>query len=46
LAHGLTDCQIAERLVITERTVGAHMGHILNKLGSTHGIGVRAVEAR
>jgi non-specific serine/threonine protein kinase len=46
LAHGLTNRQIAERLVITERTVGAHIGHILDKLGfnSRHQIGVWASE--
>src|SRR5207244_4315289 len=33
IAHGLTDRQIAERLVITEGTAGVHVGHILNKLG-------------
>jgi non-specific serine/threonine protein kinase len=35
LARGLTDRQIADRLVITERTVGAHVEHILAKLGFT-----------
>jgi DNA-binding CsgD family transcriptional regulator len=33
VAQGLTDRQIAERLVITEGTAGIHVGHILNKLG-------------
>jgi DNA-binding NarL/FixJ family response regulator len=33
VAEGLTDRQIAERLVITEGTAGVHVGHILNKLG-------------
>jgi len=33
LAEGLTDRQIAERLVITEGTAGVHVGHILTKLG-------------
>ena len=33
LAQGLSNRQIAERLVITERTVAAHIEHILNKLG-------------
>jgi predicted ATPase/DNA-binding CsgD family transcriptional regulator len=44
LAHGLTNRQIADRLVITERTVGAHIGHILDKLGfhSRHQIAVWA----
>jgi DNA-binding CsgD family transcriptional regulator/tetratricopeptide (TPR) repeat protein len=33
IAQGLTDRQIADRLVITEGTAGVHVGHILNKLG-------------
>jgi DNA-binding CsgD family transcriptional regulator len=33
LARGLSNRQIAEQLVITERTVAAHIEHILNKLG-------------
>jgi len=33
LADGLTNRQIAERLVVTERTVAAHIEHILDKLG-------------
>ena len=33
LAQGLSNRQIAERLVITERTVAAHVEHILDKLG-------------
>jgi non-specific serine/threonine protein kinase len=46
LAQGLTNRQIAERLVITERTVGAHIEHILDKLGfaSRHQVGVWATE--
>jgi DNA-binding CsgD family transcriptional regulator len=46
LAHRLTNRQITERLVITERTVGAHIGHILDKLGfnSRHQVGVWAAE--
>ena len=32
VAQGLSNRQIAERLVITERTVAAHMEHILDKL--------------
>jgi non-specific serine/threonine protein kinase len=32
VAQGLTNRQIASRLVITERTVAAHIEHILNKL--------------
>ena len=33
LLEGMTDRQIAERLVITEGTAGVHVSHILNKLG-------------
>ena len=33
IAHGLTDRQIGERLIITEGTTGVHVGHILTKLG-------------
>jgi NarL family two-component system response regulator LiaR len=32
VAQGLTNQEIAERLVITERTVGNHIGNILSKL--------------
>lgn len=32
VAQGLTNQEIAERLVISERTVGNHIGNILNKL--------------
>jgi non-specific serine/threonine protein kinase len=35
IALGLSNRQIAERLVITERTAGAHVEHILAKLGFT-----------
>jgi predicted ATPase/DNA-binding CsgD family transcriptional regulator len=46
LAVGLTNRQIAERLVITERTVAAHIEHILDKLGfaSRHQVGAWAAE--
>jgi non-specific serine/threonine protein kinase len=46
LAHGLSNRQIAERLVITERTVAAHIEHILDKLGfaSRHQIGAWVTE--
>jgi predicted ATPase/DNA-binding CsgD family transcriptional regulator len=33
VAYGLTNRQIAEQLVITERGVASHIEHILNKLG-------------
>jgi DNA-binding NarL/FixJ family response regulator len=32
LTEGLSQVQIAERLVITQRTVGKHVEHILSKL--------------
>jgi non-specific serine/threonine protein kinase len=35
LARGLTNRQIADSLVITERTVAAHVEHLLGKLGFT-----------
>jgi serine/threonine-protein kinase PknK len=33
IAHGLTNRQIAERLVITPRTAENHVQHIFEKLG-------------
>lgn len=46
VAGGLSNRQIASRLVITERTAGAHVEHILAKLGfaSRTQIGVWAAE--
>jgi non-specific serine/threonine protein kinase len=46
LAHGLTNRQIAEQLVIAERTVASHIEHILNKLGfaSRHQVGAWATQ--
>ena len=46
LANELTNRQIAERLVITERTVAAHIEHILDKLGfaSRHQVAVWAAD--
>jgi non-specific serine/threonine protein kinase len=46
LALGLSNRQIAQRLVVTERTVGAHIEHILAKLGfaSRHQVGAWADE--
>jgi DNA-binding NarL/FixJ family response regulator len=35
VAEGLTNRGIAERLVISERTAGNHVAHILTKLGFT-----------
>ncbi len=33
VAHGLTDVQVAEQLVISPRTVNTHLTSIYNKLG-------------
>jgi DNA-binding CsgD family transcriptional regulator len=46
ISQGLTNRQIANRLVITDRTVAAHVEHILGKLGfsSRTQIGVWAAE--
>ena len=35
IAKGLTNRQIAERLVVTERGAAAHVGQILDKLGAS-----------
>jgi non-specific serine/threonine protein kinase len=45
VARGMTNRQIAAELVVTERTVAAHIEHILDKLGfaSRTQIGVWAV---
>jgi DNA-binding CsgD family transcriptional regulator len=44
LANGLTNRQIAEQLVVSQRTVASHIEHILEKLGfaSRHQVGVWA----
>jgi predicted ATPase/DNA-binding CsgD family transcriptional regulator len=46
LAQGLTNRQIAEQLVVTQRTVASHIEHILEKLGfaSRHQVAVWAAE--
>jgi predicted ATPase/DNA-binding CsgD family transcriptional regulator len=42
LAQGLTDVEIAERLVISERTVGKHLENIFQKMGvNTRGAAIR-----
>jgi DNA-binding NarL/FixJ family response regulator len=47
VAEGLTDGAIAERLVVTRRTVETHLGHVFDKLdvpsGSAHNRRVHAV---
>ena len=45
MAQGQTNAAIAERLVVTERTVEAHVGRILSKLGITEEAGHRRVLA-
>jgi DNA-binding NarL/FixJ family response regulator len=49
LADGLTNRQIADRLFISEKTVGTHVGHIFSKLdvhtrmeaaGRAHALGI------
>ena len=46
LTRGLSNRQIAEQLVITQRTVAAHVEHLLNKLcfASRHQVGAWAAE--
>ena len=46
LTRGLSNRQIAQELVITERTVASHVEHILNKLGlaSRHQVGAWVAE--
>lgn len=46
VAHGLSNRQIGERLVIAERTAASHIEHILDKLGmrSRTQIGIWAAE--
>lgn len=43
IGAGLTNRQIAERLVIAQRTVDTHVGHILAKLGCTNRAQVAAL---
>ena len=35
VAKGLTNREVAERLVLSQRTVDSHMEHIMRKLGCT-----------
>jgi DNA-binding CsgD family transcriptional regulator/tetratricopeptide (TPR) repeat protein len=43
LAKGLTNREIAERLFISEKTVGVHVSHILNKIGARTRVQASAV---
>jgi DNA-binding CsgD family transcriptional regulator len=45
IAAGLTNRQIAARLVIAQRTVDTHVGHILAKLGCSNRSQVAALTA-
>jgi len=46
LAKGLTNRQIAEQLIVNQRTVASHIEHILEKLGfaSRHQVGAWAAD--
>jgi DNA-binding NarL/FixJ family response regulator len=46
IAEGLTNRQIARRLLITEGTAANHVVHILNKLGFSSRVHVAAWVAR
>ena len=46
LSAGLTNRQIADRLMVTARTVDTHVGHILAKLGFTSRAQIAAWSAR
>lgn len=48
IAEGLTNAEIAERLVLTEGTVGNHLAHVMRRLGARNRVQVAvwAVEHR
>jgi len=46
LSRGCTDREIAETLVISVRTVGVHVSHILRKLGAANRIEAAAIAHR
>ena len=46
VARGLTNKEIASRLVVSKRTVDAHVAHILSKLGFSSRLQVAALASR
>ncbi len=46
IAEGLTNREIAQRLVVSPKTVGAHVEHILTKLGAARRAEIAAWAAK